>query len=54
MPLYERDFYAWTQKQADLLRSGQLAQLDIANVTWATKSLGSPAGAGYNRGRMRG
>lgn len=26
--LHEQDFYAWTQQQADLLKSGRLTDLD--------------------------
>ncbi|HNH43320.1 MAG TPA: DUF29 family protein [Agitococcus sp.] len=29
---YQEDFYAWTQEQAQLLRSRQLAKIDIANL----------------------
>jgi predicted nucleic acid-binding Zn-ribbon protein len=38
--LYEQDFYAWTQQQTDLLRSGQLAQLDVENLIEEIESLG--------------
>jgi hypothetical protein len=27
--LYEQDFYAWTQQQAEMMRSGKLEGLDI-------------------------
>lgn len=30
--LYEQDFYAWTQQQAELLRLGQLEALDVDNL----------------------
>jgi hypothetical protein len=30
--LYERDFYAWTQKQAALLRENRVSEADIANI----------------------
>ena len=30
--LYDQDFHAWAQHQVDLLRSGQLAELDIENL----------------------
>lgn len=33
--LYDQDFYAWTQHQVKLLRSGQLAELDIENLVSA-------------------
>lgn len=37
---YERDFFAWTVEQAELLRAGKLAQLDAANVAEEIESLG--------------
>jgi len=30
--LYEEDFYLWVQRQADLLRAGQLRDLDLKNL----------------------
>lgn len=38
--LYETDFYAWTQKQAQLLRQHQLDCLDIENLVEEIDSLG--------------
>lgn len=38
--LYDQDFYAWTQHQAELLRSGQLSKLDIENLIEEIESLG--------------
>ena len=38
--LYERDFYSWTQQQADLLRSGRLQALDIAHLVEEIETLG--------------
>ena len=38
--LYETDFYAWTQHQAQLMRQGQWHQVDIANVIEEIESLG--------------
>jgi Domain of unknown function DUF29 len=38
--LYEQDFYAWTQQQAELLRSGELEKLDIENLIEEIESLG--------------
>lgn len=38
--LYETDFYAWTQEQAALLRSGQWSKLDRANLIEEIESLG--------------
>ncbi|PSN10566.1 DUF29 domain-containing protein, partial [filamentous cyanobacterium CCP5] len=38
--LYEQDFYAWTQHQAELLRAGQLGELDLENLIEEIESLG--------------
>jgi Domain of unknown function DUF29 len=38
--LYETDFYAWTQKQANLLRHQQWNQLDLCNLIEEIESLG--------------
>jgi len=38
--LYETDFYAWTQKQANLLRHRQWNQLDLSNLIEEIESLG--------------
>jgi Domain of unknown function DUF29 len=38
--LYEQDFYAWTQQQAEMLRSGQVEKLDIENLIEEIESLG--------------
>jgi hypothetical protein len=38
--LYERDFYAWANEQAGLLRAGKLAQADIANIIEEIDTLG--------------
>lgn len=40
MALYDCDFYAWTQEQAALLRSGQWDQLDIPNLVEEIETLG--------------
>jgi hypothetical protein len=40
MRLYERDFYAWTQEQAALLRSGRLEQLDTEHLAEEIEALG--------------
>lgn len=29
--LYEKDFYAWTQEQADLIRRKNFSKIDIAH-----------------------
>jgi hypothetical protein len=31
-PLYEQDFYAWSKAQADLLRAGRYADLDLEHL----------------------
>lgn len=38
--LYEKDFYAWTQKQAALLRAGKLSEIDIAHLAEEIDSMG--------------
>ncbi|MBD1916720.1 MULTISPECIES: DUF29 domain-containing protein [Cyanophyceae] len=38
--LYDQDFHAWAQRQVGLLRSGQLAELDIENLVEEIESLG--------------
>ncbi len=38
--LYETDFYAWTQQQAELLKLGKLNALDISNLLEEIESLG--------------
>jgi hypothetical protein len=37
---YEDDFYAWTVEQARLLRSGELAAVDAANLAEEIESIG--------------
>jgi ribosomal protein L29 len=37
---YEVDFYAWTVEQARLLRAGNFAAIDIANVAEEIESMG--------------
>lgn len=37
---YERDFYAWTQEQSELLRLGKWQALDIENLAEEIESLG--------------
>lgn len=39
-PLYETDFYAWTQQQAKLLSEGCWHQLDVTNIIEEIESLG--------------
>ena len=38
--LYERDFYAWANEQAALLRAGRLDQADIENIAEEIESMG--------------
>ena len=38
--LYDSDFYAWTNEQAGLLRSGNLTSADIANIAEEIETLG--------------
>jgi len=38
--LYEQDFYAWTQEQANLLRHEKWQQLDLPNLIEEIESLG--------------
>jgi len=38
--LYERDFYAWSNEQAALLRAGDLAAADIAHIAEEIESMG--------------
>ncbi len=38
--LYERDFYAWANEQAALLRSGRLSEADIEHVAEEIETMG--------------
>jgi Domain of unknown function DUF29 len=38
--LYERDFYAWANQQAALLRDGRLAEADIEKIAEEIESMG--------------
>ena len=38
--LYERDFHAWANQQAALLRAGQLSDADIENIAEEIESIG--------------
>lgn len=38
--LYERDFYAWANEQAALLRAGRLSEADIGNIAEEIESMG--------------
>lgn len=37
---YETDFYAWANEQAELLRSGKLAEADIQHIAEEIESMG--------------
>ncbi|RIK43384.1 MAG: DUF29 domain-containing protein [Chloroflexi bacterium] len=37
---YDTDFYAWTQQQANLLRQGELAKLDIEHLIEEIEDMG--------------
>ena len=39
-PLYDRDFYAWSRQQAELLRKGKLADADIEHIAEEIDSMG--------------
>ena len=39
-PLYDRDFYAWSRQQAELLRKGNLADADIEHIAEEIDSMG--------------
>jgi hypothetical protein len=38
--LYDRDFYAWSREQAELLRAGKLAEADIEHIAEEIDSMG--------------
>jgi len=38
--LYDRDFYAWANEQAALLRAGRLSSADIAHIAEEIESMG--------------
>ena len=37
---YEKDFYSWTQEQAELLKNGRFSELDIYNLIEEVESMG--------------
>jgi len=39
-PLYDRDFFAWSRQQAELLRAGKLAEADIEHIAEEIDSMG--------------
>ena len=38
--LYERDFYLWLERQAELLREGRVGELDVANLLEEIEDMG--------------
>ena len=43
--LYDRDFYAWSREQAELLRAGKLAEADIEHIAEEIDSMGGRSSA---------
>ena len=39
--LHDRDFYAWTQQQAQLLRAGRLDEADLENLIEEIEMMGA-------------
>ena len=37
---YEKDFYSWTQEQAELLKTSRFSELDIDNLIEEVESMG--------------
>ena len=40
-PLHDLDFYAWTQQQVDLLKSGNLVDVDVKHLIEEIESMGA-------------
>ena len=38
--IYEQDFYAWLMENAQLLRQGRLAEIDVNNIVEELESMG--------------
>jgi hypothetical protein len=38
--LYEKDFYAWANKNAELLRTGKLSEVDAENIAEELETMG--------------
>ena len=38
--IYEKDFYAWTQEQSQLLKTGQIHQIDLQNIAEEIEDMG--------------
>ncbi|MFN8487597.1 MAG: DUF29 domain-containing protein [Caldilineaceae bacterium] len=51
--LHERDFYAWTQQQADLLKNEDYAELDLANLIEEIEDMGNNSKHELSRRLMR-
>jgi hypothetical protein len=39
-PLYDRDFFAWSRQQAELLRAGKLAEADVEHIAEEIDGMG--------------
>jgi hypothetical protein len=52
-PLYERDFLAWTEEQAALLRAGRITQVDLSNLIEEVESLGASQKAAVDSQMVR-
>src|SRR5271156_3360508 len=39
---YDRDFYAWANEQAALLRAGEVSRADVENIAEELERLGRP------------
>ena len=39
-PLYDQDFYAWTNEQAALLRAGRLSEADVEHIAEEIENMG--------------
>jgi len=39
--LHDLDFYAWTQQQVDLLKSGNLVDIDVKSLIEEIKGMGA-------------
>ena len=38
--LYDKDFYGWTHQQAELLRTGKIAEADLKNIAEELEDMG--------------
>ena len=39
--LHDRDFFAWTQQQSELLRAGKWSEIDVEHLVGAIESMGA-------------